>query len=125
MMKQEFEQLIGKEVSYDTFRIYEEMYLAAPESVTKQVFVQMLNIDAIPESEEAIERKEREAERIQQIKRDIADVKEMIKDTKEDLERYKQWSKDDEYWKSSVRIKRQQLERLQARLRELRWIIAK
>ena len=56
MMKQEFEQLIGKEVSYDTFRIYEEMYLAAPESVTKQVFVQMLNIDAIPESEEAIER---------------------------------------------------------------------
>ena len=125
MMKQEFEQLIGKEVSYDTFRIYEEMYLAAPESVTKQVFVQMLNIDAIPESEEAIERKEREAERIQQIKRDIADVKEMIKDTKEVLERYKQWSKDDEYWKSSVRIKRQQLERLQARLRELRWIIAK
>lgn len=125
MMKQEFEQLIGKEVSYDTFRIYEEMYLAAPESVTKQVFVQMLNVDAIPESEEAIERKEREAERIQQIKRDIADVKEMIKDTKEDLERYKQWSKDDEYWKSSVRIKRQQLERLQARLRELRWIIAK
>lgn len=125
MMKQEFEQLIGKEVSYDTFRIYEEMYLAAPESVTKQVFVQMLNIDAIPESEEAIERKEREAERIQQIKRDIADVKEMIKDTKEDLERYKQWSKDDECWKSSVRIKRQQLERLQARLRELRWIIAK
>ena len=125
MMKQEFEQLIGKEVSYDTFRIYEEMYLAAPESVTKQVFVQMLNIDAIPESEEAIERKEREAERIQQIKRDIADVKEMIKDTKEDLERYKQWSKDDEYWKSSVRIKRQQLERLQARLRELRWILAK
>ena len=101
------------------------MYLAAPESVTKQVFVQMLNVDAIPESEEAIERKEREAERIQQIKRDIADVKEMIKDTKEDLERYKQWSKDDEYWKSSVRIKRQQLERLQARLRELRWIIAK
>lgn len=125
MMKQEFEQLIGKEVSYDTFRIYEEMYLAAPESVTKQVFVQMLNIDAIPESEEAIERKEREAERIQQIKRDIADVKEMIKDTKEDLERYKQWSKDDEYWKSSVRIKRQQLEHLQASLRELRWIIAK
>ena len=59
MMKQEFEQLIGKEVSYDTFRIYEEMYLAAPESVTKQVFVQMLNIDAIPESEEAIERKEK------------------------------------------------------------------
>ncbi len=124
MMKQEFEQLIGKEVSYETFRIYEEMYLAAPESVTKQVFVQMLNIDAIPESEDAIERKAREAERIQQIKRDIADLKEMIKSTKEDLERYKEWSKDDEYWKSSVRIKRQQLERLQARVRELRWLIA-
>ena len=124
MMKQEFEQLIGKEVSYETFRIYEEMYLAAPESVTKQVFVQMLNIDAIPESEEAIERKEREAERIQQIKRDIAELKEMIRDTKEYLERYKSWSKDDEYWKSSVRIKRQQLERLQARVRELRWLIA-
>lgn len=124
MMKQEFEQLIGKEVSYETFRIYEDMYLAAPESVTKQVFVQMLNIDAIPESEEAIARKEKEAERIQQIKRDIAELKEMIKDTKEDLERYKSWSKDDEYWKSSVRIKRQQLERLQARVRELRWLIA-
>lgn len=124
MMKQEFEQLIGKEVSYETFRIYEDMYLAAPESVTKQVFVQMLNIDAIPESEDAIERKEREAERIQQIKRDIAVLKEMIKSTKESLERYKEWSKDDECWKSSVRIKRQQLERLQARVRELRWLMA-
>ena len=34
------------------------MYMAAPENVSKQEFVKMLNIKAIPESEDAIKRRE-------------------------------------------------------------------
>lgn len=73
---------LGKEVSYETFRIYEEMYLAAPESVTKQKFVEMLNIAAIPESEEAIARKERAAEFRKEIDEKIAELKKWLEMTK-------------------------------------------
>ena len=57
MMKCEFEELIGKEVSYETFEMYESMYMALPENISKADFVNMLNIKAIPESEEAIHRR--------------------------------------------------------------------
>lgn len=83
MMKQEFEQLIGKEVSYETFRIYEEMYHATPESVTKQKFVEMLNIAAIPESEEAIARKEKAAAFRKEINERIAELKRWLEITKQ------------------------------------------
>lgn len=47
-MKCEFEKMIGKEVSTETFKIYEAMYMALPESIDKQQFVEMLKIKAIP-----------------------------------------------------------------------------
>lgn len=61
MMKYEFEEMVGKEVSVETYEIYEKMYMALPEGITKQQFVGMLNISAIPESEDAIERKRKAA----------------------------------------------------------------
>ena len=54
MLKSEFEEMIEKQVTYDTFQMYENMYSALPENINKQQFVKMLNIDAIPEDPEAI-----------------------------------------------------------------------
>ena len=106
MMKQEFEQLIGKEVSYETFRLYEEMYLAAPESVTKQKFVEMLNIDAIPESEDAIERRQRAEARRQELQSQIAEERVRLHDLQDSRKRYAQWGKEEEnseYWRRQAR----------------------
>ena len=126
MMKQQFEQMIGKEVSYETFRIYEEMYLAAPESVTKQKFVEMLNIAAIPESEEAIARKERAAEFRKEIDEKIAELKKWLEMTKDDLKRYLEWSKepDGERWKVDVKIKQGQIKRYRAEIATLKMLAA-
>lgn len=84
MMKFEFEQMIGKEVSTETFEMYNAMYMAAPESVTKQKFVEMLNIKAIPESEEAIERRRKANELKQEIQNKIQSLK-------ADIENFKGW----------------------------------
>lgn len=74
MMKCEFEQMIGKEVTVETFEMYEQMYLALPEGVSKQQFVEMLNVRAIPESPEAIARKEERAKFVAKVKAQIADL---------------------------------------------------
>lgn len=126
MMKQEFEEMIGKEVSCETFSIYEEMYLAAPESVTKQKFVEMLNIAAIPESEEAIARKERAAAFRKEIEDKIKERKAWLEMEKSALERYIEWSKepDGECWKTDVRIKKSQIKRLRAEIAALKMIAA-
>ena len=98
MMKCEFETMIGKEISEETFKIYNEMYLATP--ATKQEFVKMLNIDAIPESEEAIERRRKANEFKQGIKNKIEEIKGRIEDCK-------WWLEIDpvgkSYWKSEIR----------------------
>lgn len=75
MMKCEFEQMIGKEVTVETFEMYEAMYLALPENVNKQQFVEMLNIKAIPESPEAIARRAEREKFIAEIKAKIAELK--------------------------------------------------
>lgn len=126
MMKQEFEQLIGKEVSYETFRIYEEMYHATPESVTKQKFVEMLNIAAIQESEEAIARKERAAAFRKEIDEKIAELKRWIEIAKDELERYIAWSKepDGDCWKADVKIKKGQIRSYRAKIAELKMLVA-
>lgn len=48
MMWKEFEEIAGYEVSYDTYNnIVEPMYMAVPDSMTKQQFVKLLNRKAI------------------------------------------------------------------------------
>lgn len=44
MMWKEFEELAGYEVSYETYsKVIEPMYMAVPDSVTKQEFIKMLD----------------------------------------------------------------------------------
>lgn len=87
MMKSEFETMIGKEVTVETFELYNAMYTALPERINKQHFVKMLNIDAIPESPEAIARKEERARFIAQIKQEIAKLKEEYEEENNEWER--------------------------------------
>lgn len=75
MLKEEFENLIGKEVDFEVFRMYEAMYAAAPETVDKRAFVAMLNLDAIPESERAKKAREEKEERLAEIDEKKAELK--------------------------------------------------
>lgn len=48
MLKEEFELMIGKKVSCETFEQYNKMYSSC--EFGKQEFIKLLNIDAIPEN---------------------------------------------------------------------------
>lgn len=89
MMKEEFESMIGKEVDAEIFRMYEAMYLACPENVTKQDFVALLDISKIPESERAIKARE-EARQARETARaavrgEINELKERIRTREIDI----------------------------------------
>ena len=130
MMKEEFEELIGKEVSYDTFSMYETMYSALPENINKQQFVKMLNIDAIQEDPEAIERRKKREEFINDIKDQIAGKKSDIKYFEQENERYRRYimeeeSKEDiKLYRNWIRGNNRYIEKLRAEIKELKWIIA-
>ena len=130
MMKEEFEELIGKEVSYDTFSMYETMYSALPENVNKQRFVEMLNIEAIPESPEAIERRKKREEFINDINDQIASKKAEINYLEQENERYRRYiteeeSKEDiKLYRNWIRSNNRYIEKLHAEIKELKWLIA-
>ena len=124
MLKVEFEKMIGKEVDYDTFRVYEDMYTSLPESYTKQDFVAMLNIKAIPESAASIARKAERAEFVAYIKRQIKDKKDMIEFEKRTLEIDEEIAKDNPEYKHYVRAGKNFIKRLRAEIAELKWLIA-
>lgn len=88
MMKCEFEEMIGKEVSVETFEKYEAMYFALPENVNKQQFVEMLNIEAIPESSEAIARRAEREKIIEEIKTKIVELKVEYEQENSETEKY-------------------------------------
>lgn len=106
MMKCEFEEMIGKEITAETYAIYEAMYIAAPETVDKKTFVSMLNIEAIPEAPEAIERrrtadewKQAQIEKIEELKKELYEAKKSKADAESD---YYYWKPlDAEYAKNS------------------------
>lgn len=130
MMKEEFEKLIGKEVSYDTFSMYETMYSALPENVNKQRFVEMLSIDVIPEDPEAIERRKKREEFINDIKDQIAGKKAEINHLEQENERYRRYiteeeSKEDiKLYRNWIRSNNRYIEKLRAEIKELKWLIA-
>lgn len=92
MLKSEFEALIGKEVTPETFNIYNEMYLSLPLSFTKFDFVKMLNLDNIPESPDAVERRKKRLEFIESIKQDIEAQKAKLKELKDRLAVQKEYA---------------------------------
>ena len=130
MMKCEFETLIGKEVSYETFEMYESMYSALPENISKVDFVNMLNIKAIPESEEAIERRKKREEFFNDIKDQIAGKKADIKYFEQENERYRSYiaeeeSKEDiKLYRNFIRSNNRYIEKLRAEVKELKFLIA-
>ena len=107
MMKCEFEALVGKEVSTETFEVYNKMYLAT--DLSKEEFVGLLNIKAIPESEEAIARRaEAEAFKNQ--------IREQIASLQEELENCKAWlafdPSEETYWKREIKRIRNEIKAL-------------
>lgn len=130
MMKCEFETLIGKEVSYETFEMYESMYSALPENISKVDFVNMLNIKAIPESEEAIERRKKREEFINDIKDQIAGKKADIKYFEQENERYRRYIEEEEskedikLYRGWIRGNNRYIEKLRAEIKELKFLIA-
>ena len=130
MMKCEFETLIGKEVSYETFEMYESMYSALPENISKVDFVNMLNIKAIPESEEAIERRKKREEFINDIKDQIAGKKADIKYFEQENERYRRYIEEEEskegvkLYRNWIRGNNRYIEKLRAEIKELKFLIA-
>ena len=112
MMKCEFENMIGKEVSVETFEMYNAMYLAT--DLSKQEFVELLNIKAIPESEEAIARRAQAEAFKNQIREQIATLQ-------EELDSCKCWLEFDingkVYWTREIK-------RIRNEIKALKWVIA-
>ena len=130
MLKSEFEEMIGKQVTYDTFQMYDTMYNALPENINKQQFVDMLNIDAIPEDPEAIERKKKRKEFIDDIKNQIAGKRAEIKYFEQENERYRRYIEEEEskeyinFYRNWIRGNNRRIEKLRAEIKELKLLIA-
>lgn len=111
-MKCEFENMVGKEVSVETFEMYNAMYLAT--DLSKQEFVELLNIKAIPESEEAVARRAQAEAFKSQIREQIATLQ-------EELESCKCWLEFDingkTYWTREIK-------RIRNEIKALKWVIA-
>ena len=130
MLKSEFEDMIGKQVTYDTFHMYEDMYSALPENINKQQFVDMLNIDAIPEDPEAIERRKERERFVSDIKDQIASKRDDIKYFEQENERYRRYITEEQskegikLYRNCIRGNNRYIEKLRAEVKELRWLIA-
>lgn len=127
MMKCEFEEMIGKEVSFETFKEYEEMYMALPETYTKTQFIAMLNIKAIPESKEAVARREKNEQKINEIKEKINKLKADIKEKQNEIENIKSWIKSgdkDGYWKRELKWRKKHVNLKKNEINALKFIIS-
>ena len=128
--EKQIEEMIGKQVTYDTFHMYENMYSALPENINKQQFVDMLNIDVIPEDPEAIERRKKREEFINDIKDQIAGRKADIKYFEQENARYRRYIKEEEseedikLYRNWIRGNNRYIEKLRAEIKELKWLIA-
>ena len=129
MLKSEFEFLIGKEVDNDTFAMYENMYMALPDNIDKRKFISMLNIDAIPESEEAVRRREEKKQFISGIKDEIAGKRADIKYFERENERYRIMLKDEDCSemktsiKGWIRANNRHIANLRIAIKELSWVV--
>ena len=120
MLKEEFENLIGKRVTGETFREYENMYMAIDRN--KREFVAMLNLDAIPEDPAAVKAREEAAETVRAQKEKIAALKQTVKDNEENAKYYLQFYNDRPqaaYYKEAARVAREALREERAFLRLL------
>ena len=123
MMKYEFENLIGKEITEETYSMYEKMYLALPENIDKQQFVKMLNIDAIPENPIVIERRNRRNELIEKAKSRIAEYKSDMNYYKEQIKFYKSLdSTDYDFLKNEIKYYKKMINYCKSKIAETKMI---
>lgn len=116
MMKQEFEQLIGKTVEWDVFKMYESMYMAT--NLSKQDFVNLLNIRAIPEDPAVVAAREANERRKLEYKTQLRALQ-TIRDNH--LDNYRRNMKTGlTVFAQSERYQAQECDRA---IRELRWFI--
>lgn len=122
MLKSEFERLIGKEVDYETFEKYNDIYMCLPD-YTKEEFVDILDISKIPESQEAIERKQHSLKMIESYKEEINSIKQDIKRAKEDIARYSEYYADDgdNYWITQISYIKDRIKRYKAQITTLEY----
>lgn len=131
MLQKEFEEMIGKEVGYDTYDIYERMYVAS--GLSKQEFVKTLNIEAIPESERAIKAREESKKITDGWKAEIKEHEANIEDCKKDIA----WKKEMEswclehgdkegskMWKREVKSLNENIRYERGKIKELNWLLA-
>ena len=110
MLKEEFENRIGKRVTMETFREYEKMYLAI--DADKDAFVKMLNLDAIPEDPAAVKAREEAAEKISEARADVQRWKDAVKDSEAKAKEYIEWWNDRPqaaYYREQAKIYREEL----------------
>lgn len=131
MMKCEFEEMIGKEVEYETYEMYNAMYGSLPEHVTKQEFVKMLNIEVIPESNRSIEAKKEREEFIKKQRARIEELKDSIKFEEGNRNWYQQCLNESyvgdewyDFYKSSIKSCNTLIKRYKTQIRELKSVIA-
>ena len=130
MLKSEFEEMIGKQVTYDTFHMYENMYSALPENINKQQFIKMLNIESIPEDPEAIERRQERERFVSDIKYQIEVKEAEIKCFEQGNKRYRRYIEEEEskerikLYRNWIRGNNRYIEKLRAEIKELKWSIA-
>ena len=130
MLKSEFENMIGKQVTYNTFHMYEDMYSALPENINKQQFIKMLNIKAIPEDPEAVERRKERERFDNDIKDQIASKRADIKYFEQENERYRRYITEEEskegikLYRNWIKGNNRHIEQLRAEIKQLKWLLA-
>lgn len=128
MLKSEFENMIGKQVTYGTFHMYEDMYNALPDNINKQQFVDMLNIDAIPEDPEAIGRRKERERFANEVKDQIASKMDDIRYFEQENDRYRRYmteqvsEEDIRRYRSWIKVNNRNIAKLRAEIKELRWL---
>lgn len=122
MIKSEFEAMIGKEISACTYAIYESMYMALPDGISKQAFVNMLDINAIPEASEAKARKEAQALYIKDIQAKINDCKELVTYYKKRVESLQEL-KGDPFWDNEINLYKKHIKHYANEIKQLKSLL--
>lgn len=86
MTRNELEKLIGKYIDYETFELYEKMYSAT--ELTKEDFVKLLNVQAIPEDSRITEQR-------QDLLNDIDDQNKKLQEAQKELKQWQEWATDE------------------------------
>lgn len=122
MMKFEFEELAGYEVSNEDYdNIIEPMYMSV--NLSKQEFVKVIDRKRFEvkhqKSQEQIELEE-------SIKEEIKELKESIKWHQEKIDAYKIFYEldGDQDWKDSIKNMRKSIKEMKIRISELRFVLA-